>query len=86
MYNLLQLVKGPLKSFTGCRIESFFVKVRVVLLNLCSMYSISVTYIFYLIVQLQSAISPDATHIVSGSSDGNAYVWQVTFLPVIELL
>lgn len=34
----------------------------------------------YLVVQLQSAISPDASHIVSGSSDGNAYVWQVTVL------
>ncbi|KAI4348192.1 hypothetical protein L6164_008946 [Bauhinia variegata] len=50
LYNMLQLEKGPLRSFSGCRIESFFVK---------------------------SAISPDATHIVSGSSDGNAYVWQV---------
>lgn len=30
-------------------------------------------------VQLQSAISPDATHIISGSSDGNAYIWQVSF-------
>ncbi|XP_027359479.1 denticleless protein homolog [Abrus precatorius] len=50
LYNILQLEKGPLRSFSGCRIESFFVK---------------------------SAISPDASHIVSGSSDGNAYVWQV---------
>lgn len=29
------------------------------------------------IMQLQSAISPDATHILGGSSDGNAYMWQV---------
>ncbi|KHN27454.1 denticleless protein homolog [Glycine soja] len=50
LYNTLQLDKGPLKSFSGCRIESFFVK---------------------------SAISPDASNIVSGSSDGNAYVWKV---------
>ncbi|KAK7316468.1 hypothetical protein VNO77_35525 [Canavalia gladiata] len=50
LYNILQLDKGPLKSFSGCRIKSFFVK---------------------------SAISPDASHVVSGSSDGNAYVWQV---------
>ncbi|XP_041003770.1 denticleless protein homolog [Juglans microcarpa x Juglans regia] len=50
LYNLLQLEKGPLRSFSGCRIESFYVK---------------------------SAISPDATHIISGSSDGNAYIWQV---------
>ncbi|TKY50456.1 Denticleless protein-like [Spatholobus suberectus] len=50
LYNTLQLEKGPLKSFSGCRIESFFVK---------------------------SAISPDASNIVSGSSDGNAYVWKV---------
>ncbi|WVZ15258.1 hypothetical protein V8G54_012824 [Vigna mungo] len=50
LYNTLQLEKGPLKSFSGCRIESFFVK---------------------------SAISPDASNIVSGSSDGNVYVWKV---------
>lgn len=38
---------------------------------------------FYNIVvnELQSAISPDAAHILSGSSDGNAYVWQVCFSP-----
>ncbi|KAK4282348.1 hypothetical protein QN277_013735 [Acacia crassicarpa] len=50
LYNVLQLEKGPVRLFSGCQIESFFVK---------------------------SAISPDASHIVSGSSDGNAYVWQV---------
>ncbi|XP_021299202.1 denticleless protein homolog [Herrania umbratica] len=27
---------------------------------------------------VKSAISPDADHIVSGSSDGNAYIWKVT--------
>ncbi|KAK4751304.1 hypothetical protein SAY87_004786 [Trapa incisa] len=50
LYNILQLEKGPIKSFSGSRIESFYVK---------------------------AAISPDANQIVSGSSDGNAYVWQV---------
>ncbi|KAJ4729284.1 denticleless protein-like [Melia azedarach] len=50
LYNVLQLQKGPVCSFSGCQIESFYVK---------------------------SAISPDATHILSGSSDGNAYIWQV---------
>uniref|UniRef100_A0A2N9FUV7 Uncharacterized protein n=1 Tax=Fagus sylvatica TaxID=28930 RepID=A0A2N9FUV7_FAGSY len=50
LYNVLQLEKGPLRSFSGCRIESFFVK---------------------------SAISPDAAHIISGSSDGHAYIWKV---------
>ncbi|CAN1321964.1 Denticleless protein homolog [Linum perenne] len=50
LYNVLQLQKGPIQSFTGCRIESFFVK---------------------------SAISPDASCILSGSSDGNAYLWKV---------
>ncbi|KAM3364012.1 denticleless protein A [Capsicum galapagoense] len=50
LYNVLQAEKGPVKTFKGCKIESFFVK---------------------------SAISPDASHILSGSSDGNAYVWQV---------
>ncbi|CAL5368251.1 unnamed protein product [Camellia sinensis] len=50
LYNVLQLEKGPVKSFSGCRIESFFVK---------------------------SALSPDAAHILGGSGDGNAYIWQV---------
>ncbi|KAI3474915.1 hypothetical protein Pfo_030226 [Paulownia fortunei] len=50
LYNVLQLEKGPIKTFSGGRTESFFVK---------------------------SAISPDAAHILSGSSDGNAYIWQV---------
>ncbi|XP_059642541.1 uncharacterized protein LOC132284445 [Cornus florida] len=50
LYNVLQLDKGPVRSFSGCRTGSFFVK---------------------------SALSPDAAHILSGSSDGNAYIWQV---------
>ncbi|CAH2045156.1 unnamed protein product [Thlaspi arvense] len=50
LYNTLQLDKGPLQSFSGCRIDSFFVR---------------------------TMISPDAEHILSGSSDGNAYIWQV---------
>ncbi|XP_034208005.1 U5 small nuclear ribonucleoprotein 40 kDa protein-like isoform X2 [Prunus dulcis] len=28
----------------------------------------------------KSIISPDAAHILSGSSDGNAYIWQVRFV------
>uniref|UniRef100_A0A7N0VME9 Denticleless protein-like protein n=1 Tax=Kalanchoe fedtschenkoi TaxID=63787 RepID=A0A7N0VME9_KALFE len=50
LYSLLQLGKGPVKSFSGCLTGSFFVK---------------------------SSISPDGEHILSGSSDGKAYVWQV---------
>ncbi|KAI3503475.1 hypothetical protein L1887_31918 [Cichorium endivia] len=50
LMNVLQLDKGPIKSFKGCDISTFFVK---------------------------SKLSPDAGHILSGSSDGNAYVWQV---------
>ncbi|KAH9790899.1 WD REPEATS REGION domain-containing protein [Citrus sinensis] len=50
LYNVLQLDKGPIQHFSGCRIESFYVK---------------------------SEICPNASHILSGSSDGNAYVWQV---------
>ncbi|EYU44784.1 hypothetical protein ABFS82_08G008400 [Erythranthe guttata] len=50
LYNVLQLEKGPIETFSGGRTDSFFVK---------------------------SAISPDAAHILSGSSDGNAYIWQV---------
>lgn len=26
---------------------------------------------------MQSAISPDGTHMLGGSSDGNVYLWQV---------
>ncbi|XP_060192735.1 uncharacterized protein LOC132622194 [Lycium barbarum] len=50
LYNVLQAENGPVKSFTGCQINSFFVK---------------------------SAISPDAAHVLGGSSDGNAYIWLV---------
>ncbi|GKV07776.1 hypothetical protein SLEP1_g19498 [Rubroshorea leprosula] len=50
LYNVLQLDKGPIQTFSRCQIGSFYVK---------------------------SAISPDAAYLLSGSSDGNAYVWQV---------
>ncbi|KAJ0254107.1 Transducin/WD40 repeat-like superfamily protein [Hirschfeldia incana] len=50
LYNILQLDKGPVQSFSGCRIDSFFIR---------------------------TMISPDGEHILSGSSDGNAYIWQV---------
>ncbi|KAK9064759.1 hypothetical protein SSX86_016141 [Deinandra increscens subsp. villosa] len=50
LFNVLQLEKGPIKSFKGCNIGSFFVK---------------------------SKLSPDAGHLLSGSTDGSAYVWQV---------
>ncbi|CAH1412967.1 unnamed protein product [Lactuca virosa] len=50
LLNVLRLEKGPIKSFKGCDISTFFVK---------------------------SKLSPDAGHILSGSSDGNAYVWQI---------
>ncbi|GAB2236305.1 hypothetical protein Droror1_Dr00028024 [Drosera rotundifolia] len=50
LYNLLQLDKGPISSFLGCQIESFFVK---------------------------SSISPDASYMLSGSTDGNTYIWQM---------
>ncbi|KAG7022711.1 Denticleless protein-like protein, partial [Cucurbita argyrosperma subsp. argyrosperma] len=48
LYNVLQLEKGPMKSFSGCQIDSFF-----------------------------SVISPDASYLLSGSTDGNAHIWQV---------
>ncbi|KAJ1294043.1 hypothetical protein BS78_01G116000 [Paspalum vaginatum] len=50
LYSVLHVNKGPIKVYTGSKIESFFVK---------------------------SAISPDGTHILGGSSDGNVYLWQV---------
>ncbi|KAL4363806.1 hypothetical protein GQ457_04G033550 [Hibiscus cannabinus] len=55
LYNVLQLDKGPIQAFSGCRIESFYVK---------------------------AAISPDGGHILSGSSDGNAYTWKVNQVQV----
>ncbi|KAL5663288.1 hypothetical protein ACJX0J_023396, partial [Zea mays] len=50
LYSVLHVNKGPIKVYTGSKIESFFVK---------------------------SAISPDGTHILGGSSDGSVYLWQV---------
>ncbi|GJN23643.1 hypothetical protein PR202_gb11308 [Eleusine coracana subsp. coracana] len=50
LYSVLHVNKGPIKVYSGSKIESFFVK---------------------------SAISPDGTHILGGSSDGNVYLWQV---------
>lgn len=88
LYNTLQLEKGPLRSFSGCRIESFFVKVRIVPVTLDFLHSVSVlTPDFSPIwcVQFQSAISPDASNIVCGSSDGRARVWKVTFLTFNEI-
>ncbi|KAH9324778.1 hypothetical protein KI387_004956, partial [Taxus chinensis] len=50
LYNALQPDKGPLKSFAGHELDSFYIK---------------------------ACFSPDGTHILSGSSDGNAFLWQV---------
>ncbi|XVF58002.1 hypothetical protein PTKIN_Ptkin07bG0027600 [Pterospermum kingtungense] len=50
LYNVLQLDKGPTHTFSGCQMQSFYIK---------------------------SAISPDADHVLSGSSDGNAHIWKV---------
>ncbi|XP_029126606.1 uncharacterized protein LOC114915809 isoform X1 [Cajanus cajan] len=35
---------------------------------------------------VKAAISLDASNVVCGSSDGNAYVWKVTFLTFNEIL
>ncbi|KAK1299111.1 hypothetical protein QJS10_CPB14g00065 [Acorus calamus] len=43
--------KGPVKSFSGSKIENFYIK---------------------------SALSPDASHILGGSSDGQTFIWQVS--------
>ncbi|KAE8665681.1 hypothetical protein F3Y22_tig00112530pilonHSYRG00126 [Hibiscus syriacus] len=59
LYNVLQLDKGPIRTFSVCRIESFYVK---------------------------AAISPDGDHILSGSSDGNAYTWKVNKVQVEPLI
>ena len=44
-------------------------------LNIIIQSALAASYINF--PSLQSAISPDAAHILSGSSDGNAYIWQV---------
>ncbi|KAF4381600.1 hypothetical protein F8388_021228 [Cannabis sativa] len=80
LYNVLQLEKGPVKSFSGCRIETFFVKVRVAITVIPFVNeSRMLVYLpsFISSMQLQSSISPDATSILCGSSDGNAYMWKV---------
>ncbi|CAN6446494.1 unnamed protein product [Victoria cruziana] len=53
LYNVLQPDTGPVKTFSGHLIESFYVK---------------------------SAISHDGAHLLCGSTDGHAYVWQVGLL------
>lgn len=40
----------------------------------------SLIHVLTSMMQLQSALSPDASHILGGSSDGNAYIWQVWYL------
>jgi WD40 repeat protein len=35
---------------------------------------------------MQSAISPDGTHILGGSSDGSVYLWQVPVISVTGFL
>ncbi|KAH1080687.1 hypothetical protein J1N35_020448 [Gossypium stocksii] len=57
LYNVLQLDKGPIHTFSGCQIESFYVK---------------------------AAISPDGDHVLSGSSDGDAYIWKQVNKPLAE--
>lgn len=84
LYNVLQLEKGPVKSFSGCFIESFFIKVscfwaHVLVVPLANCWS-SLIHVLTSMRQLQSALSPDASHILGGSSDGNAYIWQVWYL------
>lgn len=41
--------------------------------------------VLMLLIQLQSALSPDAAHILGGSSNGNAYIWQVGFSNVLSI-
>ncbi|KAI4387740.1 hypothetical protein MLD38_000146 [Melastoma candidum] len=50
LYDILRLEKGPVSIFTGCNIQSFYIK---------------------------SVISPDSSYLLSGSSDGCGYIWQV---------
>ncbi|MQM04839.1 hypothetical protein Taro_037644 [Colocasia esculenta] len=84
LYDVLHLDRGPMKTFTGCKIGSFYVKVNsdmsghifTILSMLSEFTSSSFTYMIPVML-LQSAISPDAAHILSGSSDGNAYIWRV---------
>lgn len=87
LYSVLHVNKGPIKVYTGSKIESFFVKVSEwpsgvftslkytkELLMFSLIIVCSVTLKLY---TMQSAISPDGTHILGGSSDGSVYLWQV---------
>ena len=82
LYNILQLDKGPVESFSGCRIDSFFVRV----IMPCPQFSLqpdnrsdSIAYLTFSLITfnlaLQTMISPDGEYILSGSSDGNAYIY-----------
>lgn len=85
LYNVLQLERGPVKSFHGCQIGSFFVKVSIVFKPYNPIFQCKLKFCVlryqHFDHALQSCISPDATHILSGSSDGYAYIWQVMFFP-----
>ena len=88
LFSVLQLDNGPIKSFSGCDIGTFFVKVSIVFnchtsVNCCPCF-LMITQWFSCLI-LQSKLSPDAGHILSGSSDGSAYVWQVSFFLMMIL-
>lgn len=75
-------------SFSGCQIESFYVKVRTGFHET----TLPITAEIFQIMQLtlltlwQSRISPDASHLLSGSSDGSGYIWQVHLQQKLALM
>lgn len=86
LYNILQLDKGPVQSFSGCRIDSFFIRVITPLSSIFPSITLDlISNIFHTLTHLwnlalQTMISSDGEHILSGSGDGNAYIWQVWIL------
>lgn len=57
------------------RLEKFLTRILTCLVTqYLSIYFISCS----MFCILQSAISPDGSYILGGSSDGNAYIWQVS--------
>ena len=87
LYSVLHMNKGPIKVYTGSKIESFFVKVSEwpsgVLISfkhtkeMLMLSLIIVCAVMPKLYTMQSAISPDGTRILGGSSDASVYLWQV---------
>ncbi|KAI4982877.1 hypothetical protein ZWY2020_023369 [Hordeum vulgare] len=83
LYITLHMDKGPIKTYTGSEIESFFVKQGEWPTGLAFSSNCIFLVSFMCFINtcfgasMQSAISPDGTHILGGLSNDNVYLWQV---------